>query len=48
MKCCDYICDLDVDKQRKIFVHLKEEIETLKGLLPIVNEYETSKHLFIS
>ena len=32
MKCCDYICDLDVDKQRKIFVHLKEEIETLKGL----------------
>lgn len=32
MKCCDYICDLDVDKQRNIFVHLKEEIETLKGL----------------
>lgn len=32
MKCCDYICDLDVDTQRKIFVHLKDEIETLKGL----------------
>lgn len=32
MRCCDYICDLDVDMQRKIFVHLKEEIETLKGL----------------
>ncbi len=32
MRCCDYICDLDADTQRKIFVHLKEEIETLKGL----------------
>lgn len=32
MRCCDYICNLDVDMQRKIFVHLKEEIETLKGL----------------
>ena len=34
MKCCEYICNLDVDTQKKIFVHLKEEIETLKGFLP--------------
>lgn len=32
MKCCDFICNLERDEQRKILVHLKEEIDTLKGL----------------
>lgn len=32
MKCCDFICNLERDEQRKILAHLKEEIDTLKGL----------------
>lgn len=32
MKCCDFICNMKIDEQKKVLMHLKEEIDTLKGL----------------
>ena len=32
MRCCDYICNLDPEEQKKILINLKAEIDTLKEL----------------
>lgn len=32
MQCCDYICNLDPEEQKKILINLKAEIDTLKEL----------------
>lgn len=32
MQCCDYICNLDPEEQKKILINLKAEIDTLKKL----------------
>ena len=37
MRCCDYICNLDPEEQKKILINLKAEIDTLKELIEQIN-----------
>ena len=37
MQCCDYICNLDPEEQKKILINLKAEIDTLKELFEQIN-----------
>ena len=37
MRCCDYICNLDPEEQKKILINLKAEIDTLKELFEQIN-----------
>ena len=37
MQCCDYICNLDPEEQKKILINLKAEIDTLKEHFEQIN-----------
>lgn len=37
VQCCDYICNLDPEEQKKILINLKAEIDTLKELFEQIN-----------